>query len=202
LSVHPSSIPANPSIPNRTKDDDEEENWDTSTGSEGLRHANWLRLGLTGFTTAPDFPTAAHSIPAPPVGLQTFEGFVSKLSFDSVSSTLSLVYSTYLGGSGLDEARAIAVDSFGNAYVAGYNISPDFPTVHSLPASLAGGTAFISKLSFDSLTSTLSLVYSTFLGGSSGIDEAYGIALDAGDNAYVSSWRSPMPREFPVCRRP
>jgi hypothetical protein len=82
---------------------------------------------VTGFTTALDFPTTAHSIPAPPVGLQTFEGFVSKLSFDSVSSTLSLVYSTYLGGSGLDQALAIAVDSFGDAYVRGIHQFARFP---------------------------------------------------------------------------
>jgi Beta-propeller repeat/PKD domain len=149
---------------------------------------------VTGYTTAPNFPTTAHSIPAPPVGIQTFEGFVSKLSFDSVSSTLSLVYSTYLGGSGLDEPRAIAVDSFGNAYVAGYTISPDFPTVHSLPASQAGGTAFVSKLSFDGLTSTLSLVYSTLLGG--GEDGVAAIAVDTAGNAYVAG-SSPSPN-FPT----
>ena len=138
---------------------------------------------VTGYTTAPDFPTL-HSIPAPPIGPQTYQGFVSKLSFDNVSSKLSLVYSTYLGGNVFDEPRSIAVDSFGNAYVAGYTLSSDFPVVHSLPASQAGGTAFISKLSFDNVTSTLSLVYSTHLGG--GEDAASAIAVDAAGNAYVT----------------
>jgi hypothetical protein len=149
---------------------------------------------VTGFTAAPDFPTTPHSIPAPPVGPQTFEGFVSKLSFDSVTSTLSLVYSTYLGGSSLDEALGIAVDSFGNAYVAGFTQSSDFPIVHSLPASQAGGNAFVSKLSFDSVTSTLSLVYSTRLGG--GEESAAAIAVDAAGNAYVTG-ASPSPN-FPT----
>jgi len=145
---------------------------------------------VTGFTTAPDFPTTAHSIPAPPVGPQTFEGFVSKLSFDSVSSTLSLVYSTYLGGSGLDEPRAIAVDSFGNAYVAGYTISPDFPIANPLPApnnTFDGSSSevFVSKLNFDRATSTLSLAYSTFLGNGGFGDDGFGIAVDTAGNAYV-----------------
>jgi hypothetical protein len=58
-----------------------------------------------------------HPRPAPPVGPQMFEGFVSKLSFDSVSSTLSLAYSTFLGGGGFGhDGFGIAVDTAGNAY--------------------------------------------------------------------------------------
>ncbi|HMD85875.1 MAG TPA: SBBP repeat-containing protein [Terriglobia bacterium] len=50
-----------------------------------------------------------------------------------------LVYSTYLGGSGGDSGHAIAVDSFGNAYVAGITGSSDFPTVNPLQANFGGG---------------------------------------------------------------
>src|SRR6266542_3357585 len=57
----------------------------------------------------------------------------SKLQF--ADSTLTLVYSTYLGGTGdYDEAHGIAVDSVGNAYVTGITTSADFPTVNPLSA--------------------------------------------------------------------
>jgi hypothetical protein len=143
---------------------------------------------VTGDTLSPDFPTV-HPLPAPNNALRgPRDAFVSKLSFDSVTSTLSLAYSTYLGGSGRDQGGAIAVDTSGNAYVTGTTESPDFPTVHPLPPpnnALRGTDAFVSKLSFDTATSTLALAYSTYLGGS-GIDEGFGIAVDSSGNAYVT----------------
>jgi Beta-propeller repeat/3'-5' exonuclease len=101
-----------------------------------------------------------------------------------------LSYSTYLGGSDLDFGVGIAVDTSGNAYVTGNTSSPDFPIVHPLPApnnALQGNNdAFVSKLSFDSATSTLSLAYSTYLGGSSGDAAGVGITVDTSGNAYVT----------------
>jgi hypothetical protein len=101
-----------------------------------------------------------------------------------------LVYSTYIGGSGLDAGNGIAVDSDGNAYVTGVAVSPDFPIEHPLPTNsiLRGfANAFVSKLSFDTRTATLSLAYSTYLGGSSNdFDYGNGIAVDSHGNAYVT----------------
>jgi hypothetical protein len=105
----------------------------------------------------------------------------------------SLVYSTYLGGSGLDQASAIAVDSSGNAYVTGGTISSDFPKTGNAPQTIcmdcAAGepTVFVSKLNADGSA----LLYSTYLGGTgygTGFygDRAEGIAVDAGGNAYLS----------------
>jgi hypothetical protein len=144
---------------------------------------------VTGMTFSPSFPTS-HPLPAPNNALQGVQNaFVSKLSFDSATSKLSLAYSAYLGGSGEDTGTGIAVDALGNAYVTGFTGSANFPVVHSLPApnnKLQGAsTAFVSKLSFDSATSTLSLAYSTYLGGSGG-DNGAGIAVDALGNAYVT----------------
>jgi hypothetical protein len=144
---------------------------------------------VTGTTQSPSFPTD-HSLSAPNNALQGVQNaFVSKLSFDNVTSKLSLAYSAYLGGSGGDTGTGIAVDADGNAYVTGITGSANFPIVHSLPVpnnKLQGAsTAFVSKLSFDSATSTLSLAYSTYLGGSGG-DSGAGIAVDALGNAYVT----------------
>ncbi len=95
-----------------------------------------------------------------------------------------LSYSTYLGGSGLDSVRAIAVDSAGNAYVAGQTDSMDFPVAGAVrPTSGGGVDAFIAKLN----AAGNALVYSTYLGGSWD-DRAFGIAVDGSGNAYVTGW--------------
>src|SRR5580693_6454761 len=107
----------------------------------------------------------------------------------------TLTYSTYLGGSSNDIVHAIAVDSKGNVYLAGETVSPDFPvTAGALQTKQAGipgndcsiftgcylSDAFVTKLDPSG-----QIVYSTYLGGSSA-DIAYGIAVDANGNAYVS----------------
>lgn len=93
-----------------------------------------------------------------------------------------LTYSTFLGGSGADDATAVAVDSQGNAYVAGGTYSSNFPTQGPLQGARAGGQdAFVSKLSPDGST----VLYSTYLGGS-GNDEANGIALDSTGNIALT----------------
>jgi hypothetical protein len=95
-----------------------------------------------------------------------------------------LIYSTYLGGSGTDIGNAIAVDSTGNAYVTGYTISPDFPTMNPLQPTYGGGgnaDAFVAKIN----PSGSALVYSTYLGGS-GEDRGQSIAVDSTGNAYVT----------------
>jgi hypothetical protein len=104
-----------------------------------------------------------------------------------------LEYGTYLGGSGDETARAIATDSSGNVYIAGATTSLNFPV--SSPAyqpTLKGGAdAFITKLN----ASGTAILYSTYLGGSS-YDQAWGLAVDAQNNIYVTgTTRSP---DFPI----
>jgi hypothetical protein len=113
-----------------------------------------------------------------------------------------LIYSTYLGGSGAenypDDTGSIALDSAGNAYVAGVTCSTDFPTVNPFQPKYAGppkgngcGDAFVTKLN----AAGSALVYSTYLGGS-GADLAYGIVVDSGGSAYVTG--STSSADFPV----
>jgi hypothetical protein len=86
-----------------------------------------------------------------------------------------LSYSSYLGGSNVDQAFSIAVDSTGSAYLTGYTGSANFPVVNPFQRTFGGGNsdAYVAKVN---ATGT-ALVYSTFLGGS-GSDAGWGIAVD------------------------
>ena len=143
---------------------------------------------VTGDTTSTDFPTAnplqatnkagTSGNPSLPSGTT---GFVTKLN----PSGSALVYSTYLGGSGVDQGLGIAVDPTGNTYVTGDTTSTDFPTVNPIQATnnAVAGTAFVAKLN----GAGSALVYSTYLGGSSE-DGGRGITVDATGNAYVTGF--------------
>jgi hypothetical protein len=130
---------------------------------------------VTGDTDSPDFPTVNALQPA--IGGSS-DAFVAKVN----PSGTALVYSTYLGGSGIDGGTAIAVDGAGSAYVTGFTGSTNFPTASPLQQANAGGTwdAFVAKVN----PSGSALEYSTYLGGS-GTDSGFGIAVDSGGNAYV-----------------
>src|SRR3990167_2290491 len=133
---------------------------------------------VVGYTDSPNFPTASP-LQASRNGPGN-DAFVSKLN----AAGSALVYSTYLGGTGAgDIAYAVAVDAGGNAYVSGSTNSSNFPTVEPIQAvNAGGGDAFISKLN----AAGSALVYSTYLGGSTGDEHGYGIALDTAGNAYVT----------------
>ncbi|MFH0809001.1 MAG: SBBP repeat-containing protein [Pseudomonadota bacterium] len=110
-----------------------------------------------------------------------------------VIDPVTLGYSTYLGGSNYDSGWGIAVDAAGCAYVTGITRSGNFPTQNPFDNSYNGGfngDAFVTKLSAAGDT----LVYSTYLGGSSD-DEGNGIAVDAAGCAYVTgaTWSDDFP---------
>jgi uncharacterized protein (TIGR03437 family) len=129
---------------------------------------------LTGFTKDPDFPL----LNASRVKLSGEEVFVSKLD-----SKLNLVYSTFFGGSGDDEATSIAVDATGSAWIAGTTHSSDFPllkpirTVSAAPAY--ANTGFVFKLGPDGQPQ-----FST-LWGNYGATRIV-VRLDSSSSAYVS----------------
>jgi hypothetical protein len=92
-----------------------------------------------------------------------------------------LAYSTFLGGTKWDEAYDVAADRRGNAYVAGFTFSSEFPRAGSRASRFRGVVdAFVSRLGPDGR-----LVYSSYLGGS-GTDAAHGVAVDRRGNAYVT----------------
>jgi hypothetical protein len=130
---------------------------------------------VTGETLSANFPVQT--------GFQTDrpdrDAFVTKFH----PSGVSLAYSTYLGGAGIDCGRAIAVDEAGHAFVTGYTSSADFPTANAYQTDRPGYDAFVTKLSPNGNL----LVYSTYLGGS-GADYGWDLALDGGGGAYVTGY--------------
>src|SRR6185369_14774250 len=97
----------------------------------------------------------------------TQDTFVVKLRTD-IAGADALVWSTYLGGSGVDDARGIAVDRTGKVYIAGITKSTDFPvtSASAYQATLWGAQdAFIARFDPDAGAGSGSLLYSTLLGG-------------------------------------
>jgi hypothetical protein len=142
---------------------------------------------VTGRTLSATFPTK-NAFQTRNAGMT--DAFVTKFS----RSGGALMYSTYLGGTKNDLAEAIAVDSSGNAYVAGYTDSTDFPTKNALQPNYGGGPddAFVAKFDPNG-----GVVYSTYLGGS-GDDIGFGIAVDSKGSAWVTGHTSSI--HFPTTK--
>jgi hypothetical protein len=152
---------------------------------------------VVGRTSSMDFPTV-NPLQATLNNLYG-DAFVTKINADGSA----LVYSTFLGGSGSSDTGAdvgsgIAVDGSGNAYVTGTTVSLDFPTINAvqpidgsgLLMTLADQDAFVAKID----PTGTALLYSTYLGGSSGYGTAR-IAIDNCGSAYVTGFGPP---NFPV----
>ncbi len=147
--------------------------------------------------------TESTNFPVTPEAFQTVLNGGSNAFVTKVNATgTALVYSTYLGGRGADAASGIAVDSAGNAYVTGKTSSTNFPvtsgafqtTLHPSGSTYVFPDAFVTKLN----PTGTSLVYSTYLGGSTGGegDSAAAVAVDASGNAYIAG--SATSTDFPV----
>jgi hypothetical protein len=159
---------------------------------------------VTGSACSADFPVTPlafqSSFKGGGGGLGPFycNAFLSKLN-PGLPGPLSLVYSTYFGGSGGDSGQGIAVDNTGNVYLAGWTGSTDFPVTpgafqmsNKAPRE---SNAFVSKLN-PGLPGQPVLVYSTYLGGSTYGDKASGIAVDSQGSAYVTGFTGSP--DFPV----
>jgi hypothetical protein len=131
---------------------------------------------VTAYTDSSDFPTTPGAHDRVLGGSQ--DAFVSKLNADGSD----LVYSTYLGGAGLESNAVIAVDRSGGAHVAGTTDSADLATAGASDTTYGGGSdSFVARLTNDGSA----LAYATYIGGSSG-DSGKGIALDNEGSAYIT----------------
>jgi len=132
---------------------------------------------VTGATASTDFPdTNAYQ---GTIAGGTWDAFVAKYSADYQT----LLYSSYLGGTGSDYAYGIAIDDLGSPYLVGRTNSLDFPTVSPIMPADSGTDAFVVKLSADGS----SMTYGTYLAGSDA-DYGWDIALDGSNNAYVTGY--------------
>ena len=168
--------------------------WDNEMG-EGIAVDSQGSAYVTGFTSlsdgnlTTDFPTTpgCYDDTHGGGGAVPNDVFVTKLD----PNGSSLVYSTFLGGSGIDYAKDIELDSQNCAYITGKTESLDFPTTKGSYdrrmdldwTGLLPGDAYISKLSSDGS----SLLYSTFVGGST-VEWSFGLALDLENNVYITGW--------------
>ena len=142
---------------------------------------------VTGSTNSADFPLVGCVVCAFAGGAS--DAFVTQLA----PGGAGLVYSTYLGGNGNDNARAIAVDNIGEAYVTGNTSSPNFPVFACVFCAFRGGAtdAFVTELK----PLGAGFVFSTYLGGK-GNDSGNGIIVDPNQRPIVvGSTTSP---NFPV----
>jgi hypothetical protein len=171
----------------------------------GLALDSASHVYLTGSTTSSNFPVVdAYQAVEP----GSYSGFVAKISVDGSS----LLYSTYLGGNGFDQPVGIAVDTLGEAYVAGGTTSQNFPVINAYQGAalanqggLYGNYGFLTKFAADGS----SLIYSTFFAGNTNIVQNCGnpcwptpysavsaVALDANGSFYVTGTTNTS--NFPV----
>lgn len=137
---------------------------------------------VLGYTQSTDFPVTRGSAQSTLGG--GYDMFVSRINAGAVT------YATFLGGSGNDWAGGLAVDSGGSAYVAGWSNSPNFPVKNGAQTAYMGGDSPSSTQKFDAVAARISpggdtFLYSTYLGGK-GEDKAYGIALDRGNQVWIT----------------
>jgi len=113
----------------------------------------------------------------------------------------TILYRTYVGGNTEDAAFAVAVDGDGDAYLAGYTRSANFPTANAISNTISGSIipglgvypqdAFVAKLN----PAGSQLLYSSYLGGT-GDDVGYGLDIDSSGAIYVTGQTSSD--NFPV----
>ena len=153
----------------------------------------------------PVTPGAFQPMSKTPAGLFSTDTVVSKVA----PGGASLVYSTYLGGTGSEFTSGIALDALGQLHVAGMTVSEDFPTQNPLypMARDPRGNGFLAKLN----AAGTGLVYSTYLSGTPrdvcrsrlifdiivcGGEYASAVATDATGNAYVTG--NTISADFPT----
>ncbi len=133
---------------------------------------------VIGSTYSNDFPITNGSFDSSFGGVSDI--YVLKLN----KNGSKLIYSTYIGGKGLDGCGGIAVDSMGQAYITGNTSSPGFPaTLNAFNKTYVGDDAFVLKLN----SNGSALIYSTFIPGN-GRDYGIDIVIDSTGNAYVTGF--------------
>ena len=136
-----------------------------STFGSGIAVDSSGSAHVTGSTNSSTFPTTVNAFQRSPGGGGSYDAFLTKLN--STGSGIS--YSTLLGGDGTDLARAIALDSFGTAYIAGSTTSTNFPTVRAFqPNFTSSSDAFVARILPSDIPGLTLLALSPTQGGDTG----------------------------------
>ncbi|MCK5561561.1 MAG: SBBP repeat-containing protein [Thermoplasmata archaeon] len=154
---------------------------------EGIVIDSSYNAYVTGFAESSNFPNTTGANDT--THNDFYDVFVLKL--DPTGSTL--LFSTFVGGSWSEEGLDIEIDSSNNIYVTGWSGSLNFPcTAGAINNSYQGTGSDAIFLKLDPMGS--SLLYSTYIGGSSG-DRGYGIELDDNNDVYITgeTWSSDFP---------
>ncbi len=149
------------------------------------------KIYVTGHANTVDFPVTANAYQSVPAG-GVSDGFV--IEFDpSQSGTAGLVASTFLGGSGQDVPRSIAIAADGQVWLAGYTRSSDFPTTPNSfrPFFSGAGDAFVSRLDLKAMA----LTYSTFVGGNAE-EQATKVLVEPSGHVAITGYT--LSNNFPV----
>ncbi len=131
---------------------------------------------------------------------KTFNGGVDAFVAKVEIAGLGLVYCGYIGGAGDDRSGGVAVNASGNAYIIGRTTSKQATFPEKIGPDLAfngGEDAFVAKAN----ASGAGLVYCGYIGGA-GLDQGYGIAVDASGNAYVTGLTNSTEATFPEIKGP
>jgi hypothetical protein len=151
-------------------------------------------LTLTGYTYSADYPTSPGAWDTTNNGSDVF---VTRLD-PSQPASQQLLYSTFVGGTDADDARAISVDAMGVVTIAGRTYSADFPTTPGAwDATYNGGSqdSFVTRLD-PSQPASQQLLYSTFVGGASQ-EQAYALCVDPSGIGTIAGYT-----KSPNFRRP
>ncbi len=139
---------------------------------------------ITGATESVSFPVDVGPDLSFNSVIQAPDAFVAKVN----AAGTELLYCGYIGGSMAEAGTGIAVDGAGNAYVAGWTQSVNFPATVGPGLTYHGGNSQFSEGFAAKVNAAgTELVYSGFIGGTAD-DEAAGIAVDGSGNAYVTGW--------------
>jgi hypothetical protein len=144
-------------------------------------------------TLSTEFPLAGYAYQNYLSGIENI--VIGELDLTK-SGNQSLVYSTYFGGTTIDEVRQLILDPSGNVLLTGWTLSSDFPvTANAMESQFGGaGNAFVARVNLTEPPSGF-VLYSTYIGGSGG-DVGYGVATDSAGNIYCAGYT--LSSDFPV----
>ncbi len=153
---------------------------------------------ISGYTFSDDLPIAGDCHQCVLNG--GADAFLAKLDLTKTGLD-TLVYASYLGGSGLDLAQSMAMDASGGIWLTGYTLSPDFPVTPDAYQPVYGGgaaDAFLARVDLSRPPAEI-ITYGTYFGGS-GTDIAYGLALLGNGKAAITGYT--LSNNLPVIGAP